>query len=191
MSPPQHPHVDIPQLARTTVYMDAQRPLQVGQLWAKQPVVLIFLRHFACIACRAHASQVWSQRGTLERSGARLVFIGNGQPHWIEGFRTDLGIDHGVVLTDPSLRSFQAAGMQHGVFPLLRPQSFANVRKLVEEGHAYGPAGAGSGSRFQMGGVLAVSRFGKVMYQFASAAVGDFPQEPYMDIIASDEGAAG
>ncbi len=42
-----------------------------------------------------------------------------------------------------------------------------------------------------MGGVLAVSRFGKVMVQFASAAVGDFPQEPYMDIIAPDEGAAG
>ncbi len=61
----------------------------------------------------------------------------------------------------------------------------------AQEGHAYGPSGAGSGSRFQMGGVLAVSRFGKVMVQFASAAVGDLPQEPYLDIIASDEQAAG
>jgi AhpC/TSA antioxidant enzyme len=133
---------------------------------------------------------VWSQRHTLERSGARLVFIGNGQPNWIDGFRRDLGIDQGVVLTDPSLSSFKAAGMKHGFFQLMRPQSAINIRKLSKEGYSQGSLSADSGSHFQMGGVLAVSRFGKVMYHFASTSVGDFPQEPYMDVIAWDESVA-
>lgn len=190
MNAPQYPDVDIAQLAKTPVFLATDRTLMVGQLWQKRPVVLVFLRHFACIACRAHASQVWAQRQKLERSGARLTFIGNGQAHWIEGFRQDLGIDQGIVLTDPTMRSFAAAGMKKGFFNLVRPQSALNMLQLSREGYTQGPFRADSGSHFQMGGVLAVSRYGKVMYHHASTSVGDFPKEPYMDVIRWDEGSA-
>lgn len=179
--------VDIEELARSTVFIAPEQCLLVGQLWQKQSVVLVFLRHFACIACRAHAAQVWGEREKFERSGVKLVFIGNGQPNWIEHFRSDLGIAQGVVLTDPSMQSFKAAGFKNGFFNLVRPQSAINMLNLARAGYTQTAYDADAGSHFQMGGVLAVNRHGKVLYHFASQAVGDFPGEPYLEVIRQDE----
>lgn len=183
--------VDIPQLANTRVFAAQEQALLVGQLWQKQTVVMVFLRHFACIACRAHAAQVWGERERYESSGAKIVFIGNGQPNWIEGFRQDVGIERGVVLTDPSLLSFKAAGFKSGLFNLVRPQSVINLVKLKQQGYAQGPYTPDAGSHWQMGGILAVSTRGKVLYHFTSQALGDFPAEPYLEIIQEDESAIG
>jgi peroxiredoxin len=131
----QFPDVNIEQLAATRIYAGPDQTLLVGQLWQKQTVVLVFLRHFACIACRAHAAQVWSERAKYEKSGAKIIFIGNGQPNWIEIFRQDLGIDTGVVLTDPSLLSFKEAGFKSGFFNLVRPESVLNLVKLSKDGY--------------------------------------------------------
>lgn len=183
--------VNIHELAQTPVFAAPDQALLIGQLWQKQTVVLVFLRHFACIACRAHAAQVWGERERYERTGAKIVFIGNGQPIWIEVFRQDLGIQKGVVLTDPSLRSFRAAGLNKGVFNLIRPRSAINSLRLARQGYAQGKPTDGTGSHLQMGGVLAVSSTSKVLYHFASEALGDFPSEPYVEIIQRDELAVG
>lgn len=184
------PDVDIDQLARTSIFAAPEQRLLVGQLWQKHSVLLIFLRHFACIACRAHAAQVWSERQKFERAGLRLVFIGNGQPHWIERFKQELNIQQGLILTDPSLQSFKAAGFKNGFFNLVRPQSAINVLTLTKKGYTQSTYTPDAGSHFQMGGVLAVSSQGKVLYHYASKALGAFPDEPYLDIIQRDEKAA-
>ncbi len=180
--------IDIEQLARTSVFVGPEQRLLIGQLWQKQSVVLIFLRHFACIACRAHAAQVWGERQKFDRAGVKVIFIGNGQPNWVEKFRQDLGIQHGVVLTDPSMLSFKAAGFKNGFFNLVRPASVINMLKLSMDGYTQSPYTADAGSHWQMGGVLAVSTGGKVLYHFASKAVGEFPNEPFLDVIQRDEG---
>lgn len=191
LNSPTSQDVDIDKLAKSTVFLDPEKHLLLGQLWKNQSVVLIFLRHFACIACRAHAAQVWGEREKFERSGAKLVFVGNGQPNWIEHFRTDLGIERGVILTDPSLQSFEAAGFKNGFFNLVRPQSAINILKLTKAGHKQTPYTPDAGSHFQMGGVLAINPSGKVLYRFASEALGDFPEEdPYLEVIRKDGNSA-
>jgi hypothetical protein len=181
--------VDIQQLAATSIFAGPGQPLLVGQLWQKQTVILVFLRHFACIACRAHAAQVWGEREKYQSGGARIIFIGNGLASWIERFRQDLGIEHGVVLTDPSLLSFEAAGMRLGYFDLLRPQSVINRIKLAKDGYSATPYSKDAGVHWQMGGILAVNKQGKALFHFASKALGDFPDEPYRDLINEDEKA--
>jgi hypothetical protein len=181
------PGVDIEQLAVTRIFAGPGQPLLVGQLWQKQTAILVFLRHFACIGCRAHAAQVWADRARYQSSGARIIFIGNGQPNWIESFRQDLGIDQGVVLTDPSLRSFAAAGLRTGFFNLVSPQSAINMIKLVKEGYRQTPYSNDAGSHWQMGGILAVNKHGKGLFHYASKSVGDFPDEPYLRVIFQDE----
>jgi hypothetical protein len=179
--------VDIEQLSLTPVFAGPERALQLGQLWKKQPVVLVFLRHFACIACRAHAAQIWGERQKFERSGVKIIFIGNGQPNWVERFREDLGIQQGVVLTDPSMNSFKLAGFKNGFFNLVRPQSAINMLKLAKDGYTQSAYSPDAGSHWQMGGILAISKRGNVLYHFASKAVGDFPSEPYLEVIQQDE----
>lgn len=175
--------VDIQQLAQSLLYFGKDKKLLAGQLWQKQTVVLVFLRHFACIACRAHASQVWSQREQFERKGIKLVFIGHGKLHWLESFRSDLGLHEGLILTDPSMASFDAAGLRRGFFNLVRPLSIINHIKLSNQGYSSADYQADAGDHFQMGGVLAIKPGSKLIYHFASRALGDFPQATYSDLI--------
>lgn len=187
--PRDESYVNIEHLATIRIFASPDQQILVGQLWKKQTAIMVFLRHFACIACRAHAAQVWNDRTKYESSGAKIVFIGNGQPNWIEKFREDLGIDKGIILTDPSLTSFKAAGFKNGFFTLLQPASVAGVIKLAKDGNVQKPYSDDAGTHWQMGGILAINTSGKVLYRYASKALGDFPREPHLEIIKQDEAA--
>jgi len=41
-----------------------------------------------------------------------------------------------------------------------------------------------------MGGVLAINSRGQVLYHFISEALGDFPEEPHLEIIKQDESSS-
>jgi peroxiredoxin len=179
--------IDIVRLANTPVLTARGEKLRLGQIWQKQTVILVFLRHFACIGCRAHAVQVWNDREKYESSGGKIIFVGNGQPHFIEKFQEDLGITGAVILTDPSLESFRAAGFRRGFFAVVQPKSVLNAAKLAVEGHRQTAYSKEVGTHWQLGGVLVVNTHGKVLYQFLSESLGDFPQEPHFEQIISDE----
>jgi peroxiredoxin len=184
-------YVDILTLANTTVFAPPGRQLKLGQLWQKQPVIMVFLRHFACIACRAHADQIWQARANYEKTGAKLVFIGNGNPDFIAKFQEDLGMQEALVLTDPSLESFKAAGFRRSYFAILNPKVHAKVRQLKVQGYQYPDTKEGGGSKFQLGGVLAVDTKSKVLYHFRSEYLGDYPSEPHIEMIKADESKVG
>lgn len=163
--------------ANCTVLDSENRNIRLALLWQKQPVIFIFLRHFACLACRAHAIQVWEKRESYEKTGAKLVFIGNGDARYIKNFQEELGLTKALVLTDPSLESFSAAGFQKGFFALVQPKSAINALKLLKDGHKQSAPSTSGGSHWQLGGVIAISPQGRVLYQFISEAFGDFPPE--------------
>lgn len=183
--------VEIVKLANSQVQDANGNSLRVGQLWVKQTAILIFLRHFACIACRAHAVQVWEAREKYERTGAKLIFIGNGSPAYVEYFRNDLKLDPAVVLTDPSLASFHAAGFKRGFFRVVQPQSVINAAKLALKGHKQASYTKEAGTHWQLGGVVAVSPQGKVLYHFISHSLGDFPPEDDVEVIGDAVKAFG
>lgn len=177
--------VDIVTLANTLIKDSSGNSIKMGHLWAKQNVVLVFLRHFACIACRAHAIQVWTGREKYEKSGAKLIFIGNGSPDYIEHFRKELQLDPAVVLTDPSLQSFYAAGFKRGFFRIVQPHSVINAAKLALKGFKQAAYTKEAGTHWQLGGVLAISTNGKVLYHFISHSLGDFPPESDIEEISA------
>ena len=178
---------DILKLANLKVFTADGAQLVLGRVWKNQTVILIFLRHFACLACRAHASSVWAAREQYEKGGAKVVFIGNGAPEFIKTFKEDLKLEGSLVLTDPSLESFRAAGFRHGFQYIVHPKSIVAAVKLLKEGHRQTSHTKEAGVHQQMGGVLAVSKTGQVLYQYISEFFGDFPEEPYVDIIRADE----
>ncbi len=99
-----NPKVDIVRLANCSVETPDGKALKLGMVWQSKPAVIIFLRHFACIACRAHAAQVWRERERYK--DCSLVFLGNGSSEFIEIFREDMGLDGAVILSDPTLEAF-------------------------------------------------------------------------------------
>lgn len=179
--------VDIIKLAYCPVLTPTGDQVRLGQLWSKQTAVFVFLRHFACIACRAHAAQIWNEREKYEKAGGRLIFIGNGQPQFIKKFQEDLGIEKALVLTDPTLESFRAAGFHKGFFYVVQPLSVVKMLKLATEGHRQTRASKEAGTHWQLGGIVAINSKGTPVYQYISEHVGDFPDAPNIEIIESDE----
>jgi hypothetical protein len=179
--------IDIASFANSIVFTPEGEKVRLGLLWQKRKTVFVFLRHFACIACRAHAKQVWADREKYESAGGQLIFIGNGRPSFIEHFKRDLSIEKAVVLTDPTLEAYRAAGFRKGFFALVQPRSALNIAKLASQGHSQAPSNPDSGTHWQLGGIVAVNPQGKVLYHYVSQALGDFPEEPHFEVIQSDE----
>lgn len=157
-------------------------PVKAANIWKNQTTIFIFLRHFGCVSCRAHAAQVWSERSKYEKSGAQIVFVGNGDPHFIRVFKEDLGIQGAVVYTDPSLESFRAMGFKRGFLVSLGIRSIANGLGMFRKGYSQGGYNKATGDLWQMGGVLVIKPSGAVAYHYISTALGDYP--PENDLVA-------
>ncbi len=148
----------------------------ISGFWKQKTAILVYLRHFGCIACRAHAQDVWQHRETLERNGSRIYFIGNGEPKYIEIFRNEFKLGDAPIYTDPRLAAFAAAGFRHGIVHLVSPKSAINMGKLTLAGHKNGnPLNSAFGSNRQMGGVIVVHPGTRVTYHYISEALGDVP----------------
>jgi peroxiredoxin len=169
--------VDVFNLSKCIVEDQLGHRIEMGSLWKNHVVVFVFLRHFGCIACRAHAVQVWAERGRYEKSNAKLIFIGNGDPKYIDGFKTELGLEQAVILTDKTRASFRFAGFKRGFTKLVNPSSLMNAAKLFKEGHRQKELAA-KGDHWQLGGVLVMRPDNQVGFHFVSESLGDFPDEP-------------
>jgi len=167
--------VDMNRMINVIVYTEEGQALSMKSLWQYKPAIFIFLRHFSCIACRAHVAQIWQHRFTLEQEGAKIYFIGNGSFREILKFKKDMGIDNATVLTDPSRRSYLAAGLRRGVLPAIGPQAAVNAVDLFRQGHRQKHYHREAGDLWQLGGVMVVNPGGLVKYHYVSTATGDFP----------------
>ena len=177
--------MDIVTFAHATVWQEDSNPIELNKLWREQTAILIFIRHFACVGCRAVAKQIWNDWEKYQKSGAKLYFIGNGSPHFIKAFKEDLKIEGATVLTDPSLVSFRAAVFRRGFLAALGPKSILNGVQLMIKGHKQDKYDDEAGDLWQLGGVVAVVPTGKVVFHHISEALGDYP--PENDVIGQIE----
>lgn len=172
-------------LGGCTVKNEVGQDVSLESLWRGRRTLFIFLRHFACLACRAHAVQMLEGRKALEARGTHLVFIGNGHPRFIRRFKQELGVSEAEVYTDPSLAVFQAAGFKRGFLVSHGPRSMSNVAKLLAKGFVPDVPAKGFGDMWQLGGAMLISSSGRILYHFISQAQGDFP--PERDLAAAIE----
>ncbi|MCJ8277434.1 MAG: redoxin domain-containing protein, partial [Bdellovibrionales bacterium] len=129
-------NVNILDFVKCTVVKPNGKRIYLRTLWSEQPAVLIFIRHFACIACRGYVKKIWEKKEKYEKSGGRLYFIGNGSPDYIDIFREEIGIDADApIFTDPTLDVFKAAGFRRGFLAALGPKSIVKGVQLYGQGH--------------------------------------------------------
>ena len=115
---------------------------QLGDLWADRPVVLVFLRHFGCIHCREHASQLGEHYGEITALGADLVAIGTGNERYAAAFVKDEQIPY-LVLVDDDARAAHAASVHKSSFiGLFHPKTWKATVETWKRGHRIHKAGA-------------------------------------------------
>ncbi|HVE81247.1 MAG TPA: redoxin domain-containing protein, partial [Myxococcales bacterium] len=89
-------------------------PQQLGELWMSQPVVLVHLRHFGCLFCRAHLARLREHTVRIDGRGARVVAVGTGDLDYGRQLKAQLKLGFPLLL-DEGLRSYGAveAGRGH------------------------------------------------------------------------------
>jgi peroxiredoxin len=163
----------IPDEAARAVIRDLNgREHELRELWAERPAVLVFLRHFGCLFCREQAAELHAQRAEIRSRGAELVFIGNGNRHFAQGFKHDHGITS-PLFVDTRRGSYRALGMRRGFLATLG--SLASWRNMLRARRGGFRQGRTRGDAWQNGGVLVVEPGGRVAFSHLSREAGDHP----------------
>ena len=153
--------------------LDGQ-PVKLAGLWAAQPAVVVWLRHFGCLYCAEQARDFAVARPDIEAAGAQLAFIGNGSLDHALAFAADK-VPGCTVFTDPRLGSYRAAGARHGIMRTVGPRSWGHALRALRRGARQSRV---QGHPFQQGGVAVIARGGRVAYAYLSETAGDHPPMP-------------
>ena len=149
-------------LATAKVSDERGREVELATFWRETPAVIIFLRHFGCPCCSAQMTELSPRLDELDRLGLRTVLVGNGAPGFIDRFKERFGLfDKKVeIFTDPSLRSYRAAGLLRSWWLSYGPRGLWDALLAIGKGHV-GRFGEGDG--LQHGGTVLVSSDGTVV----------------------------
>ncbi len=104
--------------------------------------------------------------------GGELVVVGNGSVAQAAQFHKEMKL-HFRLLTDPGLKSYEAAGFRRGVSTTLSVQVLTKGIQAFREGFRQTST---QGDPFQQGGAFVVASGGELKYQFVSQKAGEHPE---------------
>ncbi|WP_309397136.1 peroxiredoxin-like family protein [Cerasicoccus maritimus] len=156
--------------------------VSLASLIAKPAMVLVFLRHFGCLACREHVGLWKPHLAKFVELGVRVHFVGNGDVAHLREFIDKAGLTDASadVLTDPEQRVYAALGLENSVASVLSPGAMFNALRAVARGNIQTSV---EGDPTQQGGVLIVDADGQVVLLHREARLGDYL--PVEDALAS------
>jgi peroxiredoxin len=147
------------------------RAVRLGSVWETRPIVLVFVRHFACLFCRQQVAQLRASIDRIHDLGAELVVIGNGTPEQARTFREEQRLDT-PLYTDPERNAYRALEMRHGRKTVTHPRVMLHAIKALLQGFRQTSV---AGDPLQQGGVLVIEPGGVERYRYISREAGDHP----------------
>ena len=145
----------------------------------RQPVLLVFLRHFGCTFCREALADISKQRASIEEQGSRIIFVHMTSNDIAERYFNRYDLEGAVHISDPECKFYAAFGLVKGNFTQLFGLSswIRGFSAGVVAGHGVGPQ---LGDGFQMPGVFAIQD-GEVKNSFIHRLASDRPD--YFDLM--------
>jgi peroxiredoxin len=144
----------------------------LSSLWQTHPTLLVFLRHFGCPHCRAHATQLRHDHARYRAAGAQIALVGLGEPEKAAAFQRELNLPF-TILCDPDKSVYRRYGLTRRM-NLIRELSPAGVASYANDIARYGFA-LTEQDMFQLGGVFVIDRAGVLHYTFTAIRSADFP----------------
>lgn len=108
----------------------------------------------------------------IEKRGAHLVVVGNGQPFHAQDFEDKHHLPF-TLLTDPDLKAYAAAGLRRGLLTVVNPWAVGHAVRSLVGGHRQGST---QGDPWQQGGVFVIQPDNSVLFSYVSQEAGDHPQ---------------
>ena len=160
--------------------MTTSRGRTVAELSRAQPVLLVFLRHFACTFCREALQDLSNNRGIIDAMGATLVLVHMSEDEtaneYFDNYRLS-GVEH---VADPGCQHYRTFGLAKGTARQLfgLHSWIRGFQAGVLDGHGVGYRPLGDG--FQMPGVFVIKN-GQIGGKFVHKLAGDRPE--YVDLL--------
>ena len=140
--------------------------------WGARPIVLIFLRHLACLPCQAHLVEVRGCYQEILRLGAEVVVVSFEPVERLPAYRRLHGWPFPVV-SDPSRAAYRAFGLgSAGWGGLLKPRVAIRYAQLMLQGFRPRPSDT---DVHQLGGDFVLDARRRVVYASRSNDPADRP----------------
>jgi peroxiredoxin len=180
-------------LSALTVIDANERSVSLGELFGAPagPLVLVFVRHFACPTCSSTAHAFAARASEIAALSARFVVIGTGSGAALAAFVERVGLPAScAAASDPSRRAHALAGMVRSKWATFRPRAALRSIALYLDGHYVGRR-ADDGDLDQQGGVL-VFGAGGLLFEHRNHFVGDDadPSDVVAALLAEQAGRA-
>lgn len=154
------------------------------ELSEKQPVMLVFLRHFGCTFCRESIKDISEIRGEIESKGTKIIVV-----HMLEDENSALeqlekyGLPDVSAISDPECILYKMFKLRRGtLLQLIGPKViFRGIVAGIFKGLGIGPE---KGDLHQMPGVFLLHK-GKIIKQFVHKSAADRPN--YLEIATFDQ----
>jgi hypothetical protein len=110
---------------------------EIGSFALGGPLLVVFLRHFACPGCSRFTLKLAPRLPELCKLGVRTLVIGSGSPERLRVFADRVRLrGPGVALaTDPTLAAYRAAGLERSFLGTYGPRAFFGSIALYAQGH--------------------------------------------------------
>ncbi len=141
---------------------------RLGDMWATRDVLLIFVRHFACVGCAEHVAVLRPRLGELAQLGVDTIVVGSGTPDQLAGFVEREQLEH--CFTDPSLAAYRAAELVRSAWSTYGPRALFQLARARLRGFSNGRT---QGDPIQQGGTLYVARGGELCFYDRAEHTGD------------------
>jgi peroxiredoxin len=154
---------------------------RLGDYWADRPVVVVFLRHFGCLLCREHASQLSDAYDDVKARGGDVVAIGTGDKRYAADFIAEEHIRFPVLVDDDAQAAKAATIRRKDMFTLIfGPGSVKGMWRAHRSGHRVHKAGKRVN---QLGATFVVGPGDEVRYEYRDHDSGD--HAPIPDVLAA------
>jgi peroxiredoxin len=145
----------------------------LGELSAKQSVLLVFLRHLGCTFCREALSDLQKQRKSLEEQGVQIALVHMSDNDTAGKAFANYGLEDVPRFSDPEQRLYRSFDLGQGSFrQLLGPAVFwRGLVAALFQRHGWGPI---QGNGLRMPGVFLL-REGKILMSYRHGTAADRP----------------
>ncbi len=158
--------------------------ISVLELSEKQPVLLVFLRHFGCIFCREALQDLSRLKNEIEEKGGDLVFVHMSDKETAEQYFEKYKLQDPKWVQDATCEYYRQFGLLKGTFSQLFGFKtwVRGFDAAILKGNGISWRQLGDG--FQMPGVFLIDE-GEIKYSFIHNSAADRPD--YLHILSRVE----
>lgn len=142
--------------------------------YSGQRLLLVFVRHLACLPCQQHLHEIESELAAIRESGTRVLVISFDGLEEVRRYRSRLQVSFRVA-SDESRRAYRAYGLARASFlQTWHPKTLWRYVTLLRQGRKLQKPRKGS-DLSQLGADFVVDASGRVAYAHYSERPDDRP----------------